>query len=873
MINNPILIPNPKEIRFSDENLTFKITPDCNLFLFNVLNKNLFINDFNNFLESISNIRLSSDKINFDMIDKDIQNKIQIQYLLTINNQEVYNLEITDGNIIIFSIHEQGLFYGLQTLIQLLKNAYILHNELFLHNIKIRDNPDLKIRGIAQDISRGQVFTIENAKRYIKIISHYKMNFYCVYIEDMFAHPKHPSVGKNRGALTKTEIEEIDRFAKERFINFVPIFECLGHVDNLLTHKEYEQLGEYPGAQCLNISNPEIYNFLEDYISELTNAFSSSYFHIGCDESFDFGKYRSREFIKNIGKSQAYLDFYERLYEMVRSYGKTNVIMYDDIVASDKKILENLNKNIIIMLWEYRPKKKYPKVEKLLKAGYKVIVSPSMLNWQRNFPDNRNSSKNIYSLVRTAYEKKDEGCLGVLTCTWGDFHYYSLRENEIFGAILTSELTWSFELYEYNNLKKKFGFLFYGINKEYLNQFNDLYTKLSSSASLYKKLAILLPPFFYTYFFKHPFPTKKYKPSCKNYDKLEELGNKCIRLYEQLEDYTKFEIHNFEYIKFGAELAKYLGEKLRISFNITKSLNNSNINQESIVRHIPDLDYIKDKFEYLKKNYEELWLRAAKRPCLDFNLKLFDFVLNCYEKKKTQLNSGIPFEDPYIPSEWIWVKEGVCPKLPRYFRKSFKINSPIKKVKLQGIACTHMKIFINSKYVGEVFSRISLSILPIYNRVKAFDITEYINIGDNVIAIEAYNYEGYKGAINIFLQVLYDDNRIQEIYSDKNWICCKNVDLDNNNWILLHYDDKDWKPVKSYGKPPKLNGDIFKPDLINGEISLTQDYFGVEGFFYNAMTILITYFYGKLKRFIGKIFIKLIKSIVHLLIKRLKPFD
>ncbi|MFX0177217.1 MAG: family 20 glycosylhydrolase, partial [Candidatus Hodarchaeota archaeon] len=610
LINNPILIPNPKEIRFSDENLTFKITPDCNLFLFNVLNKNLFINDFNNFLESISNIRLSSDKINFDMIDKDIQNKIQIQYLLTINNQEVYNLEITDGNIIIFSIHEQGLFYGLQTLIQLLKNAYILHNELFLHNIKIRDNPDLKIRGIAQDISRGQVFTIENAKRYIKIISHYKMNFYCVYIEDMFAHPKHPSVGKNRGALTKTEIEEIDRFAKERFINFVPIFECLGHVDNLLTHKEYEQLGEYPGAQCLNISNPEIYNFLEDYISELTNAFSSSYFHIGCDESFDFGKYRSREFIKNIGKSQAYLDFYERLYEMVRSYGKTNVIMYDDIVASDKKILENLNKNIIIMLWEYRPKKKYPKVEKLLKAGYKVIVSPSMLNWQRNFPDNRNSSKNIYSLVRTAYEKKDEGCLGVLTCTWGDFHYYSLRENEIFGAILTSELTWSFELYEYNNLKKKFGFLFYGINKEYLNQFNDLYTKLSSSASLYKKLAILLPPFFYTYFFKHPFPTKKYKPSCKNYDKLEELGNKCIRLYEQLEDHTKFEIHNFEYIKFGAELAKYLGEKLRISFTITRSLHKSSIKQKSILKCIPDLEYIKDKFEYLKKKYEKLWLRA-----------------------------------------------------------------------------------------------------------------------------------------------------------------------------------------------------------------------------------------------------------------------
>ena len=558
---------------------------------------------------------------------------------------------------------------------------------------------------------------------------------------------------------------------------------------------------------------------------------------------------------------------------MIRSYGKHNVIMYDDILVNDKKILKNSNKDVIIMLWDYRPKKTYPKVEKLLKAGYKVIVSPSMLNWQRNFPDNKNASKNIYYLVKTAYDKRDEGCLGVLTCTWGDFRYYTLRENEIFGAILTSELAWSFRLYDYENFKKKFGFLFYGINEQYLNQFNELYTQLSSSASLYKKLAILLPPFFFTYLFKHPFPTKKYKSSCKNYDKLEELGNNCIKLYEKIEEYVKFEIQNFDYVKFGAELAKILGEKLRISSDISKFLNNRKMKQELILRCISDIEYIKDKFEYLKDRYEELWLRAAKRPCLDFNLKFFDFIISCYEQKIIQLKNGVLYEDPYIPSEWIWVKESTCPKLPRYFRKSFQVNSTVEKVILQGIACNHMKIYINSKFVGEVFSRFSLSILPIYNRVKVFDITEYVNPGENIIAIEAYNYDGYKGAINVFLQILYIDDTIQEIFSEKNWICNKNLDLNNGSWKLLGYDDKEWKPVKSYGRPPQLNGDIFKPDLLNGEISMTQDYFGLEGFFFNAMTTFIIYFFGKLKRFIGKIFIKLIKPIVHLLIKRLKPFD
>jgi len=873
LFHNFLLIPNPKEIKYFDENSAFKITANSNIFLVNVLNEKLFIDDFNDFLASISNIAMNKNHNASYEIENFLKTKIKIRDLVSIKNEEVYNLEITDGKIIIFSIHERGLFYGLQTLIQLLKNMYLSNNELILPSMKIRDGPDLKIRGIAQDISRGQIFTIENAKRYIRIISHYKMNFYCVYIEDMFAHPKHPNIGKSRGALTREEIGEIDKFAKERFIEFVPIFECIGHVDNILTHKEYENLAEYPGAQCLNISNPQIYNFLEDYISEMSKTFSSSYFHIGCDESFDFGKYHSAEFIKKVGKDQAYVDLYEKLYEMVRSYGKHNVIMYDDILVNDKKIMENSNKDLIIMLWDYRPKKKYPKVEKLLKAGYKVILSPSMLNWQRNFPDNKNASKNVYYLIKTAYNKKEDGCLGVLTCTWGDFRYYTLRENEIFGAILTSELAWSFEPYDYDDFKKKFGFLFYGIKVQYLNQFNELYTTLSSSASLYKKLAILLPPFFFTYLFKHPFPAKKYKPSCKNYDKLEEVGNKCINLYEFIKDHVQFEKENFEYIKFGAELAEILGEKLRISSNISAFLNNSKVKHANFLKHLSNIEHIKDKFALLKSKYEKLWLRAAKRPCLDFNLKLFDFVIGGYEKKIFQLKSGVLYEDPYIPAEWIWVKENICPKLPRYFRKSFHINSAVKKVMLQGIACNHMKIYINSKLVGEVFSRFSLSILPIYNRVKVFDITEYVNPGDNIIGIEAYNYDGYKGAINIFLQVLYGDNRIQEIYSDKNWKCSKNLDLINDSWKILGYDDKEWKPVKSYGRPPKLNGDIFKPNLLNGEISMTQDYFGLEGFFFNAMTTLITYFYGPLKRFIGKIFIRLFKSIVHLLIKRLKPFD
>ncbi|MFX1267414.1 MAG: family 20 glycosylhydrolase, partial [Promethearchaeota archaeon] len=644
-------------------------------------------------------------------------------------------------------------------------------------------------------------------------------------------------------------------------------------VDNILSHREYEYLGEYPGAQCFNINNEKVFEFLNDFVSELSNAFTTKYFHIGCDESFDFGKYRSKELISQIGKSQAYLNTYERIYKIAKDCGNKHVIIYHDIVANHDEILQNLNKDIIIMFWDYKPKEKYSKVEKLLNAGFKVIVSPSMLNWQRHFPDNKNSSKNVITLINTAYAHKSNGCLGVLTSTWGDFRYYSFRENEIFGAILTGSASWNCPNFDYEQFKRDYGFLFYGFQNDHLEIFYDMITQLSESTSLYYKIGILLPSLFYTYLFKHPFPSKKYRSSCKNYKLLGFIGEKYLEIHSQLKPIVRFEQENYEYIGYSAELAKYLKEKIDISENTSKILNRRNSTKEEIANIISNLNYIKDKFNYLKLKYEKLWLRAAKRPCLDFNLKLFDFIINCYHEKISQLKQGIFFEDPYIKSEWIWANEKLCPPQPRLFRKIFQINGSVKKAVLQGTACDHMKVYLNSEFIGEFFSRFSLSILPIYNRIKVFDITEYLKVGTNIITVEAYNYEGFKGAINIFGQILLDDNSIQEIYSNQTWLCSKTDELNNSDWKMLDYDDSDWKKVKSYGRPPNLNGDIFKPDLLAGQISLTQDYFGLQSFFFNSLKILTGYFYGGIKRILGFILVKLIKSIINLIIKRLKPFD
>ncbi|MBD3198168.1 MAG: family 20 glycosylhydrolase [Candidatus Lokiarchaeota archaeon] len=865
-----VLIPNPKEINYLSDDCFLVLNSKAEFFMDELVSPEKLFNPLQEFLLTISSIELKiSEKSDLESLDLDLVN---MGDLLAPENKESYNLIIKDSLIIIQGLTEKALFYGIQTLIQLIKNMYISTinleviskediKDILLPEIEVRDFPDFQMRGVAQDISRGQIFTIDNAKRYINILSHYKMNFYFLYIEDVFSHPEHPKIGKDRGALTCAEIKEIDQFAKEHFITLVPIFECLGHMDNILQHKKYQHLGEFPGAQSLDISNPDIVPFVRDYISKMSECFSTDFFHIGCDESFDVGRYNSKDYLSRVGEDVAIANYYNKMYDICRECDNTSVIMYDDIVRKKDRILKKLNKDMILMYWEYDPNIKSPPVEKFINSGFRVIVSPSMLNWNRPFPDNKNASINITKMIDIGYQYRDKGCLGVINSTWGDQRYFSLRENEIFGAILSADKAWNVLDFDYSNFKQKYGFLFYGIKKNRLSLFNELFTSISSSASLHYRFRLMLPPLFYTDFFKHPFSEENFKPAFKKYGEMRDLGNKCLELYRDLIPNIKFEIKNFEYIQFAAELAKYLGEKLEISTNISDILRKSKITQTKLDSIIKDIIYIRDRVKYMRNKYESLWLHAAKRPCLDYNLRLFDNLIKYYNDKIAQLNNSIYFQNPYLESEWIWVHEKISPIKPRYFRKIVKVGKPVKKALIQVSACNHMKVYVNSEYIGEVIGRLSLSRIPIIKRVRVFDITNYLKEGKNVIGIEAYTYEEYKGAINLFGQIELNDGSIQEVITDKTWLTFKEYQFDSNKWMNIDFKDNNWKHAKSYGPPPNLNGDLIKPDLLSGEISLTQDYFGVSGYFYNG-----------LKLFMSKFVFTILKPFIPFLIRRAKLF-
>ncbi|MFW9952603.1 MAG: family 20 glycosylhydrolase, partial [Candidatus Thorarchaeota archaeon] len=410
--------------------------------------------------------------------------------------EQGYIIVSDDSRIFLKADSLQGIYYGIQTLIQLLNSNA---SKELLPKIAIIDFPRLEIRGVSDDISRGQAATIDNLKKFIKILSHFKINhYYLVYMQDMFKFETYPEIGKGRGRYSKEEIRDLFNYAKEHFVELVPIFQTIGHWENILYHEDYWQYGEFPGSNSLNIANEKIYVLLDDMIKELSEVFKSEYFHIAADESWDVGKAGSKDYIENLGIDNAYLKHYKKVYEIVKKHGYNKIIIYHDVLCKYKKVLDGLPKDMIIMYWKYTTREKHPLIEKIRDFELPFIVSPSIIDYNRVFPSLMQAEKNITNLIKNGFEN---GAIGEITSSWGDYYNKEIRENRIYGFIYSSQVGWNpgkvINLYQY---WKSFFVHFFGIYDDRLFKI----IKILKSIEIEKRLHTR-PTFYYNHFFSHPY--------------------------------------------------------------------------------------------------------------------------------------------------------------------------------------------------------------------------------------------------------------------------------------------------------------------------------------------------------------------------------
>ena len=689
-------------------------------------------------------------------------------------SKEGYVLIITESRIYLYAESNRGYFYGIRTLQFLMRAA---KQPSVLSALVIVDWPDFEMRGVTDDISRGQVSTMENFQAIIRFLAHYKMNIYMPYIEDLFQFKSYPSIGKNRGALSAKECIALQDYAEKYHVEIIPIFQTLGHYENLLVQKEYIHLGDFPGAASLDTTSEETYLFLEKVLDEIVPVFRSAFFNMGADESFDVGKGASRRNAERHGIASVHAKHYRRVIDILKKHNK-KVMMYGDIVLEYPAILNEIPKNLVMFDWHYEAEEHYPSTEIFSKAGQPFIVSPGVQNWSRIFPDLTEATANIDQFTRDGWEN---GAIGAITSNWGDFGGANLRELIYYPYAYAASCAWSVKETDINHFEKNFFRDFYGNSDPGFSNTYHILSKLSEYYDIDN-------------FFANPF--YGIKDQTKIIRRSFELDHFTRRLNEELHRLRSLALRNVEhldYLKLCSEMYGWIGRlnqmKLKLYQTEKYSVEHKKTN-ENIPLFQKLMDALANDLVEIKSNYESLWLRSNRRENLHYILDLMDRVQKYVLIKKDTLASGKRFFDGQIPAPFIShpkAKEENAEIPHLFFRKKINIDSIPGKAYVQLIADSHAKIWVNEREIGQVVARRTLSGIVEHERVKAWDVSEHLREGENIIAVQVRNYvpKG-KAAVNVWFEI--PESKFI-VHNDEYWKVC---DADFPNWRSAEFDDHYW---------------------------------------------------------------------------------
>lgn len=686
---------------------------------------------------------------------------------------EGYFLDVDVNGIVIIAESEKGMMYGAMSLIQLLERE---KRSLIVRGVSIHDFPSQKIRGITDDISRGQISTMENFKKIIRFCARYKMNVYSPYIEDMFRFSKHPDIGRGRGALTANECRELDTYAKKYFVEVIPIFETLGHWENILILPTYERYGEFPGAHTVNVSEEKVYALLDEMIGEIASSFSSPYFNIAADESWDVGLGVNKERVKKSSLATVHAEHYKRIFESVKKHGK-KVMMYGDIILDHTEILSMIPKDVLMVDWHYGASFDYSSPEIFKNAGFPYVVSPAVWNFSGPFPNYINTFLNIQHLNNDGYRNGSEG---ILCSNWNDYGGEALREFNYYGYAWTAECAWNPDRAEQNTFSQKFFKDFF--NTDDANELRSVYTVLSNPVNQYHWYELWRHPMLPS---REDMIWEKRLPHIQRMQSMKTSMPLVLELVDNAEKKVGANKDHLQYLRWIARMNLWYADKYEAQEKIKLSLKDTLRSRTDIAAQAAAIcDEVITKLGDVKSEFQQLWGLTNRPEGLELILKRYDRQAEYWKETAEFIRRGDTILDPSIKSQWIYhpksnpnMKDSM--QVPAaYFLKQLPTGK-IASAKVQLLGDTWVKLYINGTLVGDISARRSLSLTVEQQRAKIFDITSLLNDSNNVIAVEAKNFHEFGSAgVNIYGEATFADGAKIFITTDETWSVSDSVSTD-----------------------------------------------------------------------------------------------
>jgi len=378
--------------------------------------------------------------------------------------EEAYSVEIEKQIITITGSSEAGVFRGIQTIKQLLPMVGN-NKQAALKTGVINDYPRFEHRGFMLDVAR-HFYTVAEVKQVIDYLAEYKYNVFHFHLTDdqgwrinIPSWPKLTEVGSN-SAVGQTscencfysldEYQEIVDYADERFITLIPEIDVPGHVKAALASYPDELYCDgdkpdwpYTGIKVrissLCFSNPKIYNFFDDVVSEVAKRTTGKYIHVGGDETPKWVKH------------QDYADFMLKASDIINKHGKTMMGWTNDLGS-----VAGLPTDVVGQDWSTK-KHCCENTLNMAKNGNKIVMSPANkayldLKYDKDAPiglhwAGYNSIENSYNWDPELMIKglNANNIIGVEAALWGEtIKSMSDAQYMIFPRLLSlSEVAWS----------------------------------------------------------------------------------------------------------------------------------------------------------------------------------------------------------------------------------------------------------------------------------------------------------------------------------------------------------------------------------------------------------------------------------------------
>ncbi|MDP4185223.1 MAG: beta-N-acetylhexosaminidase [Bacteroidota bacterium] len=313
---------------------------------------------------------------------------------LSEKNASAYNLEIRPTGVRISGSTEQGVFYGLTSLMQLVRQSEIKNSGVVIPCWNIKDAPRFQWRGLMLDESR-HFFGTKTVKNIIDWMAYYKFNKFHWHLTDMpgwrieiKAYPLLTLVGgvgnytdhlASARYYTQEEIREIVAYAKERFIDVIPEIDMPGHAT--AANKAYPAYSGGGSAKfpefTFNPGKDSTYLFLSTILKETDALFPSQMIHLGGDEvHFGNEKWNQNEQVKQLMQKNNLADLVAVERYFTKRMADSLFVLNNKVLLWDEAADSDLPRDKTIIFWwrHDRPQQ----LKKALDNGFPVVMCPRL---------------------------------------------------------------------------------------------------------------------------------------------------------------------------------------------------------------------------------------------------------------------------------------------------------------------------------------------------------------------------------------------------------------------------------------------------------------------------------------------------------------